>query len=443
MITAENIYLTNNPVKNIIQQTRLYPQTVDGLEQQTNNIRNMKNIILILFITCSITTNDLFCQAVLKTGDKAPDINITDYISNIPKDKTIVNKYVLLEFWTTWCAPCLGAVLHLNQLQYKYKDKKDLLFISMTYESPEKVLKTLERIKFMTLVVSDQTQKSHIDFGAIQDGVMTLPRTVLIDNKGIVKWIGRPDQMTDSLFESFLEGAEITITQTLEPRRIENIAMPDLKDENTTDIAMQLIRDKQIQYSFSLLKSVDTRGCSISRRLSKGYFIVINYSFKTIISELLKVPEMQIVISERINDQKYSLFYTNVNITDENTCIEDIKTNLLKSLNLREKTESRLAEVYLLKVMDKNKLQLSKEKNLESHWGENDTHLIFSNIRFEQVIKEVSNLQRMNIIDETNLIDNYDFILRKDSKEDIIKDLETYGLTLEKVNRSIEYYIFE
>ena len=402
----------------------------------------MKNKILVLLIAFSITSN-LFSQTSLKVGDKAPAITITAYISNIPKDKTLENKYILLEFWATWCAPCLGAVPHLNELRYKYKNRKDLSFISLTYESPEKVLKTLKRIEFTTIVVSDQTEKSHTDFGAKQNGIMTLPRTVLIDNKGVVKWIGEPDQMSDSLFDSFLQGDEITTIRDSVPKNIENKTKADLKDEYTLDIAMKLLRDKQTQYSFSLLESIDNHGSSSRKNPSKGQYSVINCSFKKILSELLNVTEMQLVIPELINDKKYSLFYKNVNIVDEKNCIEDIKTNLLKSLDLREKIESRTVEVYLLKVIDKNKLQLSTEKDSQSHWGENDTHLIFANIPIETLIKVVGKLQKMNIIDEANLMGNYDFILRKDSEEFLIKDLESYGLTLEKANKTIDYYIYE
>jgi len=402
----------------------------------------MKNKILVLFITF-FTTSNLFSQTSLKAGDKAPTITITDYISNIAKDKTLNNKYILLEFWATWCAPCLGAVPHLNELQAKYINRKDISIISMTYESPEIVLKTLKRIDFKTIVVSDQTEKSQTDFGVKQNGSMTLPRTVLIDNKGVVKWIGVPDQMTDSLFDSFLKGDDITTITDSVPKNIENKTKADLKDENSIDIAMKLLRDKQTQYSFSLLESIDNHGSSSRKNPLKGQYSAINCSFKKILSELLNVTEMQLEIPELINNKKYSLFYKNVNIVDEKKCIEDIKTNLLKSLDLREKIESRMVEVYFLKVIDKNKLQILTEKDNQSHWGENDTHLVFSNIPVGTLIKEVSNLQKMHIIDETNLIENYYFLLRKDSKENLKKDLESYGLTLEKVDKSVDYYIYE
>ena len=59
-------------------------------------------------------TSYLYAQEKLIVGDKAPKINITDYVLNVPKDKNLENKYIILEFWATWCAPCLNAVPHIN-----------------------------------------------------------------------------------------------------------------------------------------------------------------------------------------------------------------------------------------------------------------------------------------------------------------------------------------
>jgi len=106
----------------------------------------MKKIFLI--ITLILLTKNTYGQTILKVGDKAPKINLTDIILNAPKDKNIQNKFIVLEFWATWCAPCLSAVPHLNKLQDKYKSKKNLLFISLTDEKPEKIKRTLQRIEF-------------------------------------------------------------------------------------------------------------------------------------------------------------------------------------------------------------------------------------------------------------------------------------------------------
>ena len=140
-------------------------------------------IIISIYLLCS-------CQ----NNEKKHIINITDFIHNIPNDKSFEDKFIVIEFWATWCGPCLDAVPHLNELQEKFKLNNDLVFISMTDEKPEKIKATLDRIDFKTIVVSDQSKKTHKDLEVENDGVMMITLTDLIDNNGNVKWKGHPEE---------------------------------------------------------------------------------------------------------------------------------------------------------------------------------------------------------------------------------------------------------
>ena len=129
--------------------------------QAPKKTKIMKKITCIIAFICIQFAN---AQNLLKVGDKAPKIEITDYIYNIPKDKNIANKYILLEFWATWCGSCLDAVPKLNLLENKFKDQNNLIFISITDEKPEKALRTIKRIPFKSAVVSDQSLKTRKSF---------------------------------------------------------------------------------------------------------------------------------------------------------------------------------------------------------------------------------------------------------------------------------------
>ena len=54
-------------------------------------IKSSHHFKIITYIILLYTTN-VFCQINLKTGDKSPEITITDYISNTPKLITFKNK---------------------------------------------------------------------------------------------------------------------------------------------------------------------------------------------------------------------------------------------------------------------------------------------------------------------------------------------------------------
>lgn len=168
----------------------------------------MKNAFSLFFLF--LVSSQTFSQLKLKVGDKAPEINITDYLQNTPIDKNLDGKYILLEFWATWCTTCLAEVPNLNNMQERFKDRTDLIFVSITDESPEKTKKTLDRVKFNSIVVSDQTKKALNDF-VVEDelGTFSIPKTFLIDNKGIVRWIGQPYILNDIVINKFLKGEEI------------------------------------------------------------------------------------------------------------------------------------------------------------------------------------------------------------------------------------------
>jgi thiol-disulfide isomerase/thioredoxin len=158
----------------------------------------MKKIILL----CSlIIFKNSFSQEKLKLDEKA-NIKITDWILNIPKDKSLENKYIVLEFWSSSCSPCLKAVNHLNELQSKF-NREDLYFISLTDEKPDEVKKTAKKVSFKSIVVSDQRKYNYFWSNGIKN--LVLPLTILIDDNGIIKWIGMPSLLTESIINNLVE----------------------------------------------------------------------------------------------------------------------------------------------------------------------------------------------------------------------------------------------
>lgn len=122
------------------------------------------------------------------------NFKFTDWIANIPEDKNLEGKFIVLEFWASWCKPCLEQVSHLNELQSKFNDK-NLYFISMTDEKPDVVKSILKRVHFESIVVSDQRKINTFWNGGIKK--LILPFTILIDDEGYIKWIGTPSLLRE------------------------------------------------------------------------------------------------------------------------------------------------------------------------------------------------------------------------------------------------------
>jgi thiol-disulfide isomerase/thioredoxin len=166
-------------------------------------------LIIFLFPTYLFAQSDLFKPQTEMIGTTIKELTITDYLQNKPADTNYNNKFKVLEFWATWCKPCLKAVPHLNKLQNKFKNK-NIVFLSFTNQKPEETIKTLEKVKFETIVVSDQTRKTQRDLKIENNGILPIPRTVLIDDENKIVWYGSPQKLTEKLIEKFLKKEKLT-----------------------------------------------------------------------------------------------------------------------------------------------------------------------------------------------------------------------------------------
>jgi thiol-disulfide isomerase/thioredoxin len=82
----------------------------------------------------------------LKSVDAAnpPALQVSNWINSEPATlASLKGKIVVLDFWATWCGPCLASVPHTNELAKKYKDK--LVFIGVCHpRGGEKMAETVK-----------------------------------------------------------------------------------------------------------------------------------------------------------------------------------------------------------------------------------------------------------------------------------------------------------
>ncbi|MBY0245260.1 MAG: TlpA family protein disulfide reductase [Sphingobacteriaceae bacterium] len=128
-------------------------------------------------------------------NQKAPSLLVEQWISEAPDTK---NKFVLIDFWATWCGPCRAYIPTLNHFSEKYKDK--LVVIGLSDESIEKVKGfSNPKINYYEAIDRSAILKSFL-------GVKGIPHLILIDPKGIIRWEGFPGLQNHEFTESVLLG---------------------------------------------------------------------------------------------------------------------------------------------------------------------------------------------------------------------------------------------
>lgn len=117
-------------------------------------------------------------------GMKAPEILAELWFNTdrTPSLAELQGQFVVVEFWPTWCKPCLKYSQHLNELHEKYADK-GVSIIGLTYEDPA-IVKPFLQQKTMKYIVGAGSPSSKAY------GVNGIPHAFLIDPKGTIIWDG-------------------------------------------------------------------------------------------------------------------------------------------------------------------------------------------------------------------------------------------------------------
>ena len=125
---------------------------------------------------------------------KAPEFVVEKWLTEKPEMK---GKYVLIQFWATWCGPCRRSIPLLNGFHKKYG--KELVVVGVSEEAEEDVRK-MEKPKIEYYVAVD-TQKRMKD----ELGVFGIPHVIIVEPDGYVIWEGFPLQEHYELSEAVIE----------------------------------------------------------------------------------------------------------------------------------------------------------------------------------------------------------------------------------------------
>ena len=158
------------------------------------NIINLLLVAIVIVILVNPTAKSLLLKGLIGIGFFKPDIpaqisekalappfNITfsDSSGKIINTTALKGKVIFINFWATWCPPCIAEMPNVNDLYKQYKNQPNVVFILADVDNDYK--KAISFIKAHHYDLPVYTIASNIPQN-IMDG--TIPTTLVLDKAG-------------------------------------------------------------------------------------------------------------------------------------------------------------------------------------------------------------------------------------------------------------------
>lgn len=401
----------------------------------------------------------------LTIGDTIPNIRIDHVLnaSNSSQLSELTNgKYYILDFFATWCAPCVKALPELEKFQAQYRDQ--LMIIPVTYEDSSKVIKLLNKRQDLDNNLEFITNSTELNELI---AFKLLPHEVWVNNKGIISAITDGYQVTDDNIKKFISGYLLDL--------------PIKRDNMNLDISKPLLikgngGNDDSFISRSLLTAfidggngkahLDRKDNGIQRiiainlpifqlyHLAYSKFDYGGYNRNRVIinvadEERYHSPKNKLLLNDWLKENAFSYELELGKAIPKEQFFQYMLEDLNRYFSVRGKVVNKSVPCLVLKrnSSDDSLLKTRSKEQIPAHTGK------MRNMPMSNLVNYLNNYKNIEpVIDETDFQQNIDldldFIKATDIKAypqlDIINNsLSKYGLVLEKEPRTIEVLLIE
>ena len=168
----------------------------------------------LLALLCMLTIGTYAQDAEIPTfeiGDSAPPLYVKEWVKGSPIQQMEKGHTYVVEFWATWCKPCIAAMPHLSELARQYRDQVTFIGVDImeTEGTPDEKIRT-----FVAGMGEKMDYHVAIDDGAQTDSAWRttfnreqygIPQTFIVDAAGRLAWVGHPINL-DTVLQQIVDG---------------------------------------------------------------------------------------------------------------------------------------------------------------------------------------------------------------------------------------------
>jgi thiol-disulfide isomerase/thioredoxin len=357
----------------------------------------MKKIILLLTFILPATSS-VTAQETYKVGDTIKDFQVKQILNSSVANanfKSLAKKLTIIDFWGTWCAPCVESIPEITALQQKYKDRVSFLLVSN--EEQLRLERFLQTRKSFTLPIILDADESIFNYFK----PTSYPRYVFIDENQKVLAITGKESVNDKVISALLEKKEVTLS---------NIS------EVSFDTSRPLSGNDNLTYQ-SVLRPYLQGG----RTVSNSKFMNSEYAGRRILAVNMTIPTLLQIAYEgvytrtviELKDESINNFENRSNLYCYDLILPKelgpqrfviMQQDMIRNFpHIKADFVEREKKVYVLKITSHALLSKYKTKagkpDLVSNWN----HIAVYNRDFNEVIAWVENYLGVPVVTESTL----------------------------------------
>ncbi|MGB4844069.1 MAG: redoxin domain-containing protein, partial [Ferruginibacter sp.] len=186
-------------------------------------IKRLTKALWLVLVFCSTAFSQSSSSLI---GAKSTNVHFTNLLNAKVPDvalATMRNKIVIIEFWATWCAPCISSMQHLEKLQAKYGNSIQVIAVNSS-DKIDKIKKYINSSKSKLWFVADTAEAIKKIFPH-----NIIPHTIVIDKEGIVRAVTLPDYVTETVINKLIkkQSIDLKIKDDHTDLELEDIFNPD------------------------------------------------------------------------------------------------------------------------------------------------------------------------------------------------------------------------
>ncbi|HET6994907.1 MAG TPA: TlpA disulfide reductase family protein [Chitinophagaceae bacterium] len=232
----------------------------------------MKRIFYTLMFILAFNVATSQTQKGLEIGDTLPPVIVTYLDGQETRHAELSSfyksKFLVLDFWATWCAACLRAMPEADSIVNRFGGR--IKFLPVTNEDRKTVRefasknRILSKHKFQLVVEDSLMMGGYFKF-------RVLPHQVWIDTSGIVRAITYPDQLSYSNLLAFISNDQISVEEKVD--EVEFDPTKPLKDTGAF-----LYRSLLVSYKAGISSYIGSPGRPYDERYRINRFYAIDRS---------------------------------------------------------------------------------------------------------------------------------------------------------------------